>query len=159
MGARSHAATAPAARTHRLTPLHMTDLEETDSAGLVIAARGLMGVGAAIMMPTLGVALLGSLLAEGYSDRLDVTGLPDQAAEAAQESIAGAIAVATRLGEPALAVSANDAYLHGMTLVLVATAIAAALSAAVVGAFLTGRPTAHQTHPTPAVAVVEEEER
>jgi EmrB/QacA subfamily drug resistance transporter len=89
----------------------------------------------------LGVALLGSLLAQGYTDRLDVTGLPPEAAATAKESIAGAAAVATRIAEPALAASANEAYLHGMNLVLVATAIAAGISAVLTAVLLPGRPT------------------
>lgn len=112
------------------------------------------GSGTAITMTlrqtggALGVALLGSLLAQGYTDRLNVTGLPSETAAAAQESIAGALAVAARLGEPALALSANNAYLHGMNLVLVATAIAAGISAALTAASLPGRPTTEGTSNT-----------
>ncbi|MGK2874392.1 MAG: hypothetical protein ACSLEW_01970 [Nocardioides sp.] len=112
------------------------------------------GSGTAITMTlrqtggALGVALLGSLLAQGYTDRLNVTGLPSEAAAAAQESIAGALAVATRLGEPTLVASANDAYLHGMNLVLVATAIAAGVSAALTAASLPGKPTIEGTSNT-----------
>jgi len=106
------------------------------------------GAGTAITMTlrqtggALGVALLGSLLAEGYAGRVDTAGLPPEAATAARETIAGALAVATRLGEPAVAASANAAYLHGMTLVLIATAITAALSALLTGLLLPGKPTA-----------------
>ncbi|MEV1319380.1 MFS transporter [Micromonospora arborensis] len=106
------------------------------------------GSGTAITMTlrqvggALGVALLGSLLAQGYGDRLDTTGLPAPAADVAHDSIAGALAVATRLGNPALALDAKAAYLHGMTLVLVATAIIALVSAILTAVLLPGRPAA-----------------
>lgn len=90
----------------------------------------------------LGVALLGSLLAEGYSGRVNTAGLPAEAAVAARESIAGALGAATRLAQPSLAASANSAYLYGMSLVLIATAITSALSALLTALLLPGRPAA-----------------
>ncbi|ANH40509.1 Antiseptic resistance protein [Nocardioides dokdonensis FR1436] len=110
------------------------------------------GSGTAITMTlrqtggALGVALLGSLLSEGYSGRLNTAGLPPEAAETARESIAGALAAATRLGDPALASSAHAAYLHGMSLVLIAAAITAGLSALLTALLLPGRPTAGGDH-------------
>lgn len=110
------------------------------------------GAGTAITMTlrqvggALGVALLGSLLAQGYSDRVDTSRLPNAAADVATDSIAGALAVAVRVGDPVLADSAKSAYVHGMTLVLIATAVIAALSAALTAVFLTGRPT-HEKDP------------
>ncbi len=110
------------------------------------------GSGTAITMTlrqtggALGVALLGSLLAEGYASRVNTAGLPPEAAVAARESIAGALAAAARLGEPAIAASANVAYLHGMTLVLIATATTAGLSAVLTALLLPGKPTADSDH-------------
>ncbi|MAY97743.1 MFS transporter [uncultured Nocardioides sp.] len=110
------------------------------------------GTGTAITMTlrqtggALGVALLGSLLAEGYAGRVNTAGLPPEAAAAARESIAGALAAGTRLGEPSLASSANAAYLHGMSLVLIATAITAGLSAVLTALLLPGKPTAGSDH-------------
>ncbi|GGD10513.1 DHA2 family efflux MFS transporter permease subunit [Nocardioides daphniae] len=104
------------------------------------------GSGTAITMTlrqtggALGVALLGSLLAEGYTGRVDTAGLPAAAAAAARESIAGALTAAARIGEPSLAVSANAAYLHGMSLVLIATAVTAGVSALLTGWLLPGEP-------------------
>lgn len=86
------------------------------------------GSGTAITMTlrqvggALGVALLGSILAQGYTDQLDVNALPAAAAETAHDSIAGALAVAARLGDPALATAAQDAFINGMRWVLLATA-------------------------------------
>ncbi|WP_249643814.1 DHA2 family efflux MFS transporter permease subunit [Nocardia sputi] len=104
------------------------------------------GSGTAITMTlrqvggVLGVALLGSVLAQGYTDRLDVTALPAPAADAARESLAAGLAVAARLGRPELADAAHLAYLHGMSLVLLTTAAVAVLSAVVVAVVLPRRP-------------------
>ncbi|HET6298081.1 MAG TPA: MFS transporter [Kribbella sp.] len=104
------------------------------------------GAGTAITMTlrqtggALGVALLGSLLAQGYTDRLPTTGLNPEQIPAATDSIAGALALAARLGDPTLAASARDAYVHGMTLVLVAAGAIALLSAALTAVAMPGRP-------------------
>ena len=64
------------------------------------------GSGTAITMTlrqtggSLGVALLGSLLTESYAGRVNTAGLPAKAAVASRESIAGALAAATRSRSP-----------------------------------------------------------
>ena len=95
----------------------------------------------------LGVALLGSLLANAYADRLPVIGLPSGAADTARESIAGALVVAARTGDPALAAAAQAAYVHGMALVLAASAVIALVGAGLVGAFLRGGPAGAPARP------------
>ncbi|HEX7745645.1 MAG TPA: DHA2 family efflux MFS transporter permease subunit [Micromonosporaceae bacterium] len=103
------------------------------------------GSGTAITMTlrqaagALGVALLGSLLAEVYADRVAVATLPAPAADGARDSIAGALAIATRLGDAALASSAREAYVGGMDVVLAACAGIAVLGAVLSFAFLPGR--------------------
>ncbi|NJP42597.1 MFS transporter [Streptomyces sp. PRB2-1] len=95
-------------------------------AGLIQTLRQ---TGAAI-----GVAVLGSVLAAGFRGRLHTAGLDPASAHAARESLAGAHAVAGRVGDRALAASANTAYLHGMDVALVVcggTALVAALLLAV----------------------------
>jgi hypothetical protein len=87
----------------------------------------------------LGVALLGSLLAEVYADRVAVAALPASAADAAQDSIAGALTIATRLGDTALSLSAREAYVGGMDVVLAACAGIAVLGAVLAFAFLPAR--------------------
>jgi EmrB/QacA subfamily drug resistance transporter len=77
----------------------------------------------------LGIALLGSLLASVYSGRLNLAGLPGPAAQAARDSVPGAMAVAARLHSQALAAQASAAYLHGMNVVLAICASVAALAA------------------------------
>jgi EmrB/QacA subfamily drug resistance transporter len=78
---------------------------------------------------TLGVAALGSLLSAGYLDRLSVDGLPDAAADAAEDSVTAANGVAAQLHDPALRESAHQAFLHGMTMVLVVCAVFSLLAA------------------------------
>src|SRR3954454_22793694 len=81
----------------------------------------------------LGVAVLGSLASAAYTGRLDLSGLPGQAAAAAQDSVAGGMAVARSLGSPALAGNVAGAYVHAMTVVLLTTAglaLAGAVAAA-----------------------------
>jgi hypothetical protein len=90
----------------------------------------------------LGVAVLGSLLSSGYRSELDVTGLPAPAAEAARESLGGAIQVSE--GHGALLVSAQEAFVAGMStasLVAAAVAFAGALFAL---AFLPARERHHE---------------
>ncbi|MGP3954159.1 DHA2 family efflux MFS transporter permease subunit [Streptomyces sp. 7N604] len=100
-------------------------------SGLLMTLRQ---VGGAI-----GVALLGSLLAGAYTDRLDTGGLPDPAADAAGDSVVAAHLVAERLGSRALAASADSAFVHGMDLVLLVCGVAA-LAAALLAAALLPNP-------------------
>jgi EmrB/QacA subfamily drug resistance transporter len=80
----------------------------------------------------LGVAILGSVLSGGYRGHMGdaVAGLPASAAATAQDSLAGGMAVATRMGGGSgarLLDAAQDAFIAGMhTAVLVAAAIALA---------------------------------
>lgn len=82
------------------------------------------GSGAAVVMTfrqvggALGVAVLGSVLAQAYLDQLPTAGLPAPIAAAARDSVVGAVTVATSQHIPALAVSAQAAYLHAMVVVL-----------------------------------------
>ncbi|WP_338699965.1 DHA2 family efflux MFS transporter permease subunit [Streptomyces sp. Q6] len=87
----------------------------------------------------LGVALLGALLAGAYSGRLSTAGLPGPAADTARDSVVGAHAVAGKLGEPALAASADSAFVHGMTLALAVIGIAALAAALLTAALMPGR--------------------
>ncbi|WP_327289023.1 MFS transporter [Streptomyces sp. NBC_01198] len=99
-----------------------------------------------------GVAILGSVLAAGYTGRLDTGGLSPDAAHAARESVVGAHAVAAGLGDRALAASADSAYLHGMNLTLVVCGAASLVTALLLAAFLPnprpGRPAPAEAAPT-----------
>jgi EmrB/QacA subfamily drug resistance transporter len=90
----------------------------------------------------LGVALLGSISAAAYTGRLATAGLPPAPAKAAEDSVSGAMAVAARIGDEALAVSARGAYVHAMAVVLVVCAAVALAGALAVALFLPSRPVA-----------------
>ncbi|MEU9291525.1 MFS transporter [Streptomyces sp. NPDC048275] len=87
----------------------------------------------------LGVAGLGSLLSAGYLDRLSVTGLPDAAADAARDSVTASNAVAGQLKNPDLLASGHAAFIHGMSLVLIACAVLSLLTAVLSAVFLPSR--------------------
>ncbi|MGW4905584.1 DHA2 family efflux MFS transporter permease subunit [Streptomyces sp. NPDC004270] len=107
------------------------------------------GSGSGLLMTTrqvggaIGIALLGSLLASTFRDRLDVTGLPAPLGHTAGESVVAAHLVAQKAGSAPLAASANAAYVHGMGLVLLVCGIAALATALLAAAFLPNTPTAH----------------
>ena len=109
------------------------------------------GVGSAMNDTTrqiggaLGVAILGSILASSYSSAMTsaVVGLPAEAASVAGDSIGGAMAVASQIGEAgaALASAAAAAFIGGMK-----SSVWLAVGVALVGAvstwlFLPARPT------------------
>ncbi|MFC4471432.1 MFS transporter [Streptomyces xiangluensis] len=102
--------------------------EAGSGSGLLMTLRQ---VGGAI-----GIALLGSLVAGAYGDRIDTSRLPAEAADAARESLTGAHTVAERLGVPGLARSADAAYVDGMGAVLVVCGIAALVAALLTAALL-----------------------
>jgi EmrB/QacA subfamily drug resistance transporter len=87
----------------------------------------------------LGVAVLGSVLSSGYRGGMEdtVAGMPGPAAEAAEGSLAGGMAVAARVGGAEgqqLLHTAQDAFLSGMhaaAFVAAAVALAAAVAALV----------------------------
>lgn len=87
----------------------------------------------------LGIAMLGSLLSQLYRARVETDGLPGEAAGAARDSVAGAAAVAQRLGDDALLASAREAFVFGMNGLLAACAGVTAVMAVPVLAFLPGR--------------------
>jgi MFS transporter, DHA2 family, multidrug resistance protein len=91
---------------------------------------------------SLGVAILGSILNGAYRTGLAVhlAGLPAQARAAASESIAGAHALA-----PHVFAAARDAYATGMSDVLIVSAVAIAVGAVLVAAFLPSHGSAPQS--------------
>jgi EmrB/QacA subfamily drug resistance transporter len=111
-------------------------------AALGTLPRERAGSGSGLLMTlrqtggAIGVAILGSVIAAVYSDRLDTAGLPAAAADAASGSIGAAHAVATALHDPALLASANAAYVHGMDIALLACGAASVVAAVLVAVFL-----------------------
>lgn len=94
------------------------------------------GIGSAMLLglrqfgSVLGIAVLGSLLTVGYHAGLP-TGLPARVGSAVSSSPAAGLAVAHRLGSATLAQQVRDAFIHGLTLTLIACAVIAVLGIAV----------------------------
>jgi len=82
---------------------------------------------------TLGIAVLGSVLASSYASGMDgaVAGLPDDAAAAASDSVGAAHAVAAQVGGADLIAAANTAFVDAM-----ATTATIAAAIAIVGALI-----------------------
>jgi EmrB/QacA subfamily drug resistance transporter len=98
------------------------------------------GIGSGLLLTVrlvgsaLGVALLGSLLAQVYRDRVVTGGLPEAAAGAARESVTAAHGVAGQVGGDKAAEligSADTAFLHGMSLALFVCGVASLAAAGV----------------------------
>jgi DHA2 family multidrug resistance protein-like MFS transporter len=84
------------------------------------------GVGSALLQAvrmvggSFGAALLGSALNSGYRSHLAAPGLPAAAAPAIRDSVFAGIAVAHKLGSPALLTLVRKAFVHGMDVMLLA---------------------------------------
>jgi Na+/melibiose symporter-like transporter len=108
------------------------------------------GVGSAMNDTTrqvggaLGVAILGSILASNYSSAMTpaVAALPPQAGEIASDSIGGAVAVASQIGEAGAALFqvASEAFIDGMTSAVWVAAGVALVGAVVTWLYLPARP-------------------
>jgi DHA2 family multidrug resistance protein-like MFS transporter len=85
--------------------------ERSGSGSALISA--LRQVGA-----TIGVAVLGTVLSEGYHARLDVTGLPQSVANTAKSSVAAGVDVAHKLGSTAFLDNVRTSFVHGMDIML-----------------------------------------
>src|SRR5499427_1055535 len=94
------------------------------SAALVDIPKESAGVGSAVMQAVqkagapLSAAVLGSVIASGYQSQLHLAALPAAAAGAVRSSVFAGIAVARKLGSPALLESVRSAFVHGITLML-----------------------------------------
>lgn len=71
-----------------------------------------------------------------YADRLDTSGLPAAAADAADDSVVAAHLVAERTGANGLTDAADSAFVHGMSTALLVTGVAALVAALLVAALL-----------------------
>ena len=100
------------------------------------------GVGSALLQAlrqvagTIAVAVLGTVLAVGYRNRLNVTGLNDRLASATKTSAIAGKEVAARLHSPSLLDSVRNSFVHGMSLMLWVTGIMAVVGVALALAFL-----------------------
>ena len=90
---------------------------------------------------TLGVALLGSVLASSYAGGMDgaAAGLPADAAAVASDSVGGAHAVAAQVGSSDLVTAANSAFVDAMATTASIAAAVAIVGALIAAAFLPAR--------------------
>ena len=88
---------------------------------------------------TIGVAVLGTVLATVYQARLHLNGLPAAAADAIRTSVAGGVATAKASGSSALLDMVRTAYVHGLDVMLWVCAGIAIVSAVLALVFLPRR--------------------
>jgi EmrB/QacA subfamily drug resistance transporter len=123
------------------------------SAALVDIPKESAGIGSAVMQAVqkagapLSAAVLGSVIASGYQSQLPLAALPAATAGAVRSSVFGGIAVARRLGSPALLDSVRAAFVHGIGLMLWVSAGLAVAGIVLALAFLPWRATAVATGP------------
>jgi MFS transporter, DHA2 family, multidrug resistance protein len=98
----------PAAMNAAVAPL---TAERSASGGALMSSVRQVGA-------TIGVAVLGTLISNGYTSQLHLGGLPPAAAAAARSSVAGGVAVAQRLGSTTLLDMVRTAFIHGMDIML-----------------------------------------
>ena len=127
----------PAAMNAAVGPL---TAERSASGGALMSAVRQVGA-------TIGVAVLGTLISNGYTSQLHLDGLPSAAASAVRSSIAGGIAVAQRLGSPELLDMVRSAFIHGMDIMLWTCGGIAVVSALLALAFLPRRSTPAEDAP------------
>src|SRR5215475_3168400 len=126
------------------------------SAALVDIPKESAGVGSAVMQAVqkagapLSAAVLGSVIASGYQSQLHLAGLPTAAAGAVRSGVFAGIAVARKLGSPALLESVRSAFVHGITLMLWVSAGLAVVAVILALLFLPWRATAAPEPPAGA---------
>ena len=98
---------------------------------------------------TLGIAVLGSVLASSYASGMDgvVSGLPADAATAASDSVGAAHVVAAQVGGADLVAAANQAFVDAMGTTASIAAAVAIVGALIAAVFLPARVRAASAHP------------
>jgi EmrB/QacA subfamily drug resistance transporter len=120
----------PSAMNAAVSPL--TGERSGSGSALISAVRQ---VGA-----TIGVAVLGTVISNGYVSQLgDLGRLPSAAADAVRSNVAGGVAVAQKLGSVPLLAEVRTAFIHGMDLMLWTCGGIAVASAVLALAFLPRR--------------------
>lgn len=116
------------------------------NAALSALSKERSGVGSGLLQAmrqvggAIGVAVLGTVLSSGYRDRVDVSGLPADAAHSVKDSAAAGVTAAARLGDPGLLDSVRSAFAHGMSGALLVAAVIALAGAVLAALFLPARP-------------------
>jgi hypothetical protein len=85
------------------------------------------------------VAVLGTVLSNGYASQLNLGALPESVASAVKSSVAGGVAVAKQLGSTGLLDEVRSAFIHGMDIMLWTCGGIAVASALLALAFLPRR--------------------
>ena len=112
------------------------------SAALVELSEEKSGVGSGVMQAVnktgapLGIAILGSVLSAGYLAKLDLVGVSKVAAAAVRQSVFGGVAVAHQIHSPELLASVQRAFVHGMDLALLVSAVIALVGTVLTVIFL-----------------------
>ncbi len=105
------------------------------------------GVGSALIQAmrqvggTLGVAVLGTIIASAYKNHLNVTGLPQTLADVARGSVAGGVVVANKIGSINLLENVKLSFVHGMNITLWIGAGIAFVNAILAAIFLPNKST------------------
>lgn len=122
-------------------------LATASSAALAEMTADRAGVASALMQAVqklgtpLSAAIMGSILSAGYTSRLDLAGLPAEAADAMRESVFAGVAVADRLDSAALLSDVRSAFVHGLDQTMTVAVGVAALGAVLALVFLPSRRT------------------
>lgn len=86
-----------------------------------------------------GAAILGSVLVSGYQSQLHLAGLPAALTGAIRQSVFAGVRVAESVHSPALLLSVRQAFVHGMDLALLVSAMIAAAAMLLALAFMPGK--------------------
>jgi DHA2 family multidrug resistance protein-like MFS transporter len=114
------------------------------------------GVGAALVQaviklgPAFGATILGSVLNSTYQGRVQVAGLPADAARAVEQSVFGGLAVAGQMGSPDLLESVRSAFVAGVDDAVRVAALTALVAAVLAVIFMPGRVLVSQPAQQPA---------
>lgn len=120
-------------------------LPTTMNAALGAISAESSGRGSALIMAlrfvgaTIGVAVLGTLLNDGYRSHIDSAPLPAAVAHVARESVIAGVAVAAKLRSPALMHVVHTAFVNGLDQTLTACAGIGLAAVAIALAFLPQR--------------------
>jgi len=120
-------------------------LATASSAAMATISAERAGVASALMQAVqklgtpLAAAILGSVLNAGYAGRLNVTGVPAQAAAAMRDSVYAGVEVAGRLRSPELLLAVRTAFVDGLERMLWVSAGVAVLGVLLTLAFLPAR--------------------
>jgi DHA2 family multidrug resistance protein-like MFS transporter len=123
--------------------LSAAPVERAGSASAVMETGGQFGIAA-------GIGVLGSLATAVYRHRIDLPpGIPAEVAEPAGESLAGAVAGASRVAEPVgtdVIAAATDAYTAGLATVALVSAVVFTMLAVAAVVSLRGIAPQHDDH-------------